>query len=174
MSLTYSFSILKGELYERCVVPAMASNPFIYYADGFDQYATGNRQFHDAGWDAYCTGALFTHELKQSELSDPIEAMKAMTSNAGNKLFMMQSLYHMDIDPKRPNGWLKFSGLLLHLSKFDSEVKNDGILKVFTNAGYVLTTLEVLWIDGTSTFVSIDTTDSEVRVGVRVRISVAM
>ena len=37
----------------------------IRFPAGFDRYGAGTGQFHDAGWDAYCTGAVFWHQMKQ-------------------------------------------------------------------------------------------------------------
>jgi hypothetical protein len=90
-----------GELYQRVVVPSMAgaTTPLLRHAPEFEAYYAEGGQFHDAGWDAYCTGALFCHELDRVS-----GKMAEMQERAGNKLFMMQSLYHMDLDPNRPNG----------------------------------------------------------------------
>ena len=139
-----------GELYKSVIVPITDSN--VVFAQGFEQYYSAGGQFHDAGWDAYCTGALFCHQLTHLP-------MEEMITKAGNKLFMMYSLYHMDMDPSQPNGFLKISGVLIHLGDFGSDTKNDAILKVFTDAGYALNSIEVLWIDGTSTFVTIDASE---------------
>ena len=141
-----------GELYQNIVVPAVNSSECkLSYASGFDQYYAGGGQFHNAGWDAYCTGALFCQQRVSAS------SMDDMKEKSGNKLFMMYSLYHMDLDPSQPNGWLKIKGTLLHLGQFASDTKNDAILAIFTAAGYQMNQLEVLWIDGTSTFVSVNT-----------------
>ena len=126
----------------------------IRYAEGFGQYNEGDGQFHDAGWDAYCTGACFVHQLAE------VGSMDAMVTVAGNRLFMMQSLYHMDLDPARPSGILKIPGSLIFVGSFGESTKTEHIVDCCVTAGYELTTLEVLWIDGTSTFVAINTTDS--------------
>jgi CAF1 family ribonuclease len=143
-----------GELYQNLVASAVNSGVCkLRFASGFDQYYSGGGQFHDAGWDAYCTGALFCYQLS---LLPSMEHMKEMT---GNKLFMMYSMFHMDLDPSQPNGWLKAKGTLLHLGHFATETKNDAVLQIFTLAGYEMNQLEVMWIDGSSTFVSIDTAE---------------
>lgn len=126
----------------------------IRYAEGFGQYSEGDGQFHDAGWDAYITGACFVHQLAE------VGSMDAMTTVAANRLFMMQSLYHMDLDPVRPPGFLKIAGSLIYLGNFDLETKTEHIVACCVDAGYALTSLEVLWIDGSSTFVAVNTTDS--------------
>ena len=48
---------------------------------------------HDAGYDAYMTGCLFGHQLKR------IGGLERMRDAACNRLFMMQSLYHIDLQP---------------------------------------------------------------------------
>lgn len=144
-----------GELYQNLVAPAVDSGVCkIKFANGFDQYYSSGGQFHDAGWDAYCTGALFCHQLGL------VPSMDHMKETSGNKLFMMYSMFHMDIDPSQPNGWLKAKGRLVHLGDFAADTKNDAVLQIFTLAGYQMNQLEVMWIDGTSTFVSIDTSET--------------
>jgi hypothetical protein len=141
-----------GELYQNLVAPAVDSGVCkVRFASGFDQYYSGGGQFHDAGWDAYCTGALFCYQLSL------VPSMDQMKEKSGNKLFMMYSMFHMDLDPSQPNGWLKAKGTLLHLGDFAADTKNDSVLQIFTLAGYQMNQLEVMWIDGSSTFVSIDT-----------------
>lgn len=141
-----------GELYQNLVAPAVNSGACkVRYASGFDQYYSGGGQFHDAGWDAYCTGALFCYQLGQ------VPSLDHMKVTSGNKLFMMYSMFHMDLDPSQPNGWLKAKGTLLYLGDFAADTKNDAVLQIFTLAGYQMNQLEVMWIDGTSTFVSINT-----------------
>eukprot|EP00596_Hydrurales_sp_CCMP1899_P000518 CAMPEP_0119039126 /NCGR_PEP_ID=MMETSP1177-20130426/8452_1 /TAXON_ID=2985 /ORGANISM="Ochromonas sp, Strain CCMP1899" /LENGTH=545 /DNA_ID=CAMNT_0007002611 /DNA_START=63 /DNA_END=1700 /DNA_ORIENTATION=+ len=150
-----------GELYQRVVVPSMAgtgtgaSTPLLRHAPEFEAYYSDGGQFHDAGWDAYCTGALFKHELDRVS-----GKMSEMEEKAGNKLFMMQSLYHMDLDPNRPNGWIKVVGVLLHISNFSVDTKTETILGVFTSADYELNKLDVTWIDGTSTFIAVNTSET--------------
>jgi CAF1 family ribonuclease len=144
-----------GELYSTTVRPATESGALkLSFANGFEGFYTGGGQFHDAGYDAYCTGAIFTQQLKTSG------SMAKMTELAGNKLFMMYSMFHMDLEPGNPNGWLKITGSLVHLSNFGADTKNDAVLAIFTAAGYELNTLEVSWIDGTSLFVAVNSTES--------------
>jgi len=80
---------------------------------------------------------------------------------AAGKLFMMQSLYHMDIDPARPHGYLKVAAAIVHVANFPPETtRTEHILACFTDGGVELTSLEVLWIDGTSTFVAVKGADT--------------
>jgi hypothetical protein len=144
-----------GELYNTVVRPATESGALkLSFTNGFEGFYTGGGQFHDAGYDAYCTGAIFTQQVKASG------SMAKMTELAGNKLFMMYSMFHMDLEPRNPNGWLKITGSLVHLSNFGADTKNDAVLAIFTAAGYELNTLEVSWIDGTSVFVAVNSIDS--------------
>ena len=144
-----------GELYKSTALPATVSGSLkLSFASGFKDFYTTGGQFHDAGYDAYCTGAVFSYQLTA------FGSMSKMTEVAGNKLFMMYSMFHMDLGPANPNGWLKISGSLVHLSNFGADTKNDSVLSVFTAAGYELNTLEVSWIDGTSVFVAVNSTDT--------------
>lgn len=122
----------------------------VTFAAGFDGYAAGE-QFHDAGWDAYSTGLVFHREMLS--LGGEIEEV---ISKAGGKMFMMQSLYHMDLDPARSNGWIKVTGTLLHLSDIPAATTQPDLNTFFENAFQLpKEQLEYVWIDGTSTFVVI-------------------
>lgn len=143
-----------GELYENIIQPISAEKSCMRYASGFELFYSAGGQFHDAGWDAYCTGALFCHQLNL------VSSLSEMIAKAGNKLFMMQSLFHIDVDPAQPNGFLKTTGLLLLVSNFSPDTKMDTILQVFVTSGYELNSLSMSWIDGTSTFMEINTQDS--------------
>ena len=151
-----------GALYENTVSSVTKGTTLLQYAPGFDDYYSHGGQFHDAGWDAYCTGALFYHQLKTQS------SMAELTKLTGNKLFMMQSLFHIDIDPLQPNGFIKVKGALLHLGNFDKDTKMDAILNIFIAAGYVLSSLSATWIDGTSTFMVVNTSDSPAEVILKV------
>jgi hypothetical protein len=54
--------------------------------------------FHDASYDAYCTGCVFANETAS--------IMKEVIDSCANKLYMMQSLYYMDLEPENPEGLL--------------------------------------------------------------------
>jgi hypothetical protein len=85
--------------------------------------------------------------------------LDALREVANKKLFMMQSLFHMDLHPEQPHGWIKVPGTLLYVAKFSGDTKTEAIVNTFTSAGYPLTSIEVHWIDGESTFVSVNTAD---------------
>lgn len=74
---------------------------------------------------------------------------------AGNKMFMMQSMYHMDLDPARPSSILKARGPVFYLYNFPADTNVPQILAVFGALGYRKEDLELTWVDGTSTFVTI-------------------
>ena len=153
-----------GDLYENIVAPVLAVKPFVRYAVGFDEIYSSGGQLHDAGWDAYCTGALFCYQLNLSS------SLSYLIEKAGNKLFMMQSMFHMDIDPSQPNGFLKIKGTLLHIGNFSPDTKMDTILQVFVVGGYELTSLSMSWIDGTSTFMGINTLDTPEEVKTKITV----
>lgn len=118
----------------------------IHVADGDSQV----EQLHDAGYDALCTGSIFAVELMK------IGGLERMQTLASQRLFMMQSLYHMDLCVDRPNGWMKFNGVIIHLSNFDASTVTADIINVFTLAGFSPNILDLVWIDGTSAFIIID------------------
>lgn len=121
----------------------------ISFSPGFDAYET-SKQLHDAGYDAYCTGYVFARALTC------IGGLNGALTCCANKLFMMQSLYHLDLLTTAPTGVLKLRGKLYRLFDFPELTSTDAILQVFTAAGYSVGELEVLWIDGVSTYIHID------------------
>lgn len=108
---------------------------------------SSNKQSHDAGYDSYMTGALFAHEL--TKVTD--------ISIITNKLFMMQSLYHMDLNPSNSiHGVLKFNGSILHVSFTDTSIDNNRIHELFKGIGIDNTMIDFIWLDSTSTFLCIN------------------
>ena len=85
-------------------------------------FKTLAEQFHDAAYDAYCTGyiylsqmidldSVYQNKLKQTDQNDfngHLESLK-------NKLFMMQSLYHINLDPETPEAFLKYEVYSLYV-----------------------------------------------------------
>ena len=61
----------------------------------------------------------------------------------------------MDLDPTHSNGFLKYKGAIVHISKFDKSVNTKHILAPFIEAGVKLEDLEVIWVDDEGLFVSI-------------------
>lgn len=207
-------------------------------------------QFHDAGWDAYCTGCLFATQMyivknmpasalksdsssasvvtsapvavvaattsivsnnsmeadEEGEVfedqpivpvSEPQSASTAPLDNAPvvpprntlefyrNKLFMMRSMFHMNLDRSIPRprsksgpvdalvdtnvfnkgvawneigGYMKYDCYLLHLSEFAPNTNNNDIMSAFTGGSSTLQKeqLYVSWIDNFGVFVQID------------------
>lgn len=103
-----------------------------------------------SGWDAYCTGLVFATELQMMQSS-----VESLHSQAANKMFMMQSMYHMDLDPMRPGSILKARGPVYYLFDFPAQTSVPDILAAFTALGHRKEDLELTWVDGTSTFVTI-------------------
>ena len=73
----------------------------------------------------------------------------------GNKMFMLHSLYHMNLDPACPSSIFKYTGLLLHIYNIPTNTLQDDISAVFISIGYDRNRLEYIWIDGTSLFITI-------------------
>lgn len=103
-----------------------------------------------SGWDAYCTGLVFATELQMARLS-----VDQMRLKAGNKMFMMQSMYTMDLDPAQPSSILKVRGVVFYLYNFPASTSVPDILAAFIALGHRREDLELTWVDGTSTFVTI-------------------
>jgi hypothetical protein len=51
-------------------------------------------------------------------------------------------------------------GAIVYIGGFETFTKTDAIIQLFTSSGFELTTLEVIWIDGQSTFVVVNTTET--------------
>ena len=73
----------------------------------------------------------------------------------GNKLFMLHSLYHMNLDPACPSSIFKSTSLFLHIYNIPTNTLQDDISNVFISIGYERCRLEYIWIDGTSLFITI-------------------
>ena len=102
------------------------------------------------GWDAYCTGLVFASELQMLRAS--VDELRPL---AGNKMFMMQSMYTMDLDPARPSSILKVRGVVFYLYDFPASTGVPDILAVFTALGHRKEDIDLTWVDGTSTLVTI-------------------
>ena len=73
----------------------------------------------------------------------------------GNKLFMLHSLYHMNLDPACPSSIFKSTSLFLHIYNIPTNTLQDDISAVFISIGYDRNRLEYIWIDSTSLFITI-------------------
>jgi poly(A)-specific ribonuclease len=125
-------------------------------AKDMKEYDSNGGQYHDAGYDAFITGLIFVNMLKS------LDSMDTLKEKAANKCFMMQSLYHIDLDPTRPNGILKVEGTLVYLGSFPEATVPADLMKIFTDAGFDESKLDITWIDGSSCFVAVgDSNDSD-------------
>ena len=138
-----------NKLYEACVLDRGDDAVKVSLIKGCE---LNEEKFHDAGYDAYCTGCVFANEL---DLGNDAAHLKATCMN---RLFMMQSLYHMNLDPTSPHGDLKYDGLIVHVSKFEKKTNTNDILAPFVNAGIKMNHLEAVWIDDDGIFVCIAST----------------
>jgi hypothetical protein len=191
-------------------------------------------QFHDAGWDAYCTGCLFATQKyivesmpiagsssasvspvtasmnsvgiftaagpvvdvgEEGELVEDVQADAAVQAPTlpprntlefyRNKLFMMRSMFHINLDRAVPmprekdpvsgelldtgvfnkgpawneiGGYMKYSCTLLYVSGFAPSTNNNDLILAFTGGSSVLKKeqLYVSWIDQVGVFVQIN------------------
>jgi hypothetical protein len=114
-------------------------------------------QYHSAGYDAYATGYVFAQQVYGYRSDGSVswrDRLVDLTSAAADKLFMMQSLYHMDLHPDHPHGILKSKGILIFV-ECPSSTNNTDILAYFDAAGLNREAMEILWIDGYSLIVDL-------------------
>lgn len=113
--------------------------------------------YHNAGFDAYCTGFVFACELKSfySQLFLPAkdfsfhEALKLMSEVAANKLYFMQSMFYMDLNIQNEDGIRICTDLTFHISGFDP--KTD-VVKDMEKQGLSAENVDIHWIDLNSFF----------------------
>lgn len=135
-----------SDLYDEMVLCKSGAEKIIDvipFAEDFTSYKSGEH-FHDAGWDSYCTGSIFAAQLHE------MGGLENMRERAANRLFMMQSMYHMDLDPARPNGWIHVSDPLI-LLQFPQSTQNMDIYALFSQAG-IPAGVYIHWIDGVSCY----------------------
>ena len=83
------------------------------------------------------------------------EAWLRNAASCSNMTFMMRSLFHMDLNPQRPSGLLKYRQLLLRLTGFDPAHQTSDILAHFctaTGGAVPVEQVEVIWVDNDSLF----------------------
>ena len=100
-------------------------------------------QLHDAGYDAYITGACFAcfyHKV----------GFDLLQNKACNRLFLLQSLFTLSLCPSEPSSSLRVKGTVFHLSGFSKETKTHEVLNHFSSEAK---RAELLWIDAQSGFV---------------------
>lgn len=156
-----------GELYKYFQNIDKKDSITIKIAEGF---ASKIEQFHDAAFDAYCTGYIFAQEI-MILMDDSIEIMKEdeyyflkafdiIKDLSMNKLFMMQSVWNIDLSEQNVlHGDIKVDGYLLYISEFDVAVTNDSILEVIKTDNFAISNIEVFWIDDISLMLNIKTSE---------------
>jgi DNA polymerase III epsilon subunit-like protein len=129
--------------------------------------------YHNAGYDAYCTGYIFAHQIYHSNGSlqhihnsttDDTTAATATASPAAvtstefiyetacNKIFCMHSLFDVNLNPKAVSGLSKYQNqTLLRVTNFPKEVKTDTFLSIESQSNHP-ESLEVIWVDDFSLF----------------------
>ncbi|KAI8916855.1 ribonuclease H-like domain-containing protein [Entophlyctis helioformis] len=135
-----------GDLYARvCDAPFLM--PAVDLAENFDQYKTGSKQLHEAGYDAYITGFSFLRlmghvsALKEGE---SLNWQADFVEHCNNKMFVMRSdISFFDIGgeddiPDRSN--------VFKLSNFPAKWKTSDIMTRFKDVGAVV----VKWVDDTT------------------------
>ena len=112
--------------------------------------------YHNAGYDAYCTGYIFANQIYNSNGSyqqiQDSTTPDVIFESARNKIFCMHSLFDVNLNPNAPSGLSKYQNqTLLRVSNFPKEVKTETFLSVESNTKYEVN-LEVVWIDDFSLF----------------------
>lgn len=105
-------------------------------------------QMHDAGYDAFMTGACFAKFLRDFGDMDKVHAL------CNGQQYLMQSLYNLSLRPFDPLGSLRISGTVFHLSQFAAETRTSQILEAFRGSAEN-NRVEVIWIDQSNAFVAI-------------------
>lgn len=129
----------------------------IVSANGFENYkSTESQQLHDAGYDSYCTGSVFAAEIAIANGFNNIK------QNAVNKLFMMQSIYHMDIDPAAAPtfGSVKYEGVVIYIHGFAEKTTTEDLIKLASSTGLDKALIEIIWIDGSSVLACLQCADT--------------
>eukprot|EP01041_Mallomonas_annulata_P004451 gene4451-8865_t len=121
---TYDMKMNSTTSKHEVEVPVEVEVPTCHFAEGFGNYESAV-QLHEAGYDAYCTGRIFSHQYTM------LGGLEVIKHSVANKLFMMHSLYHMDLDPTRPNGIIKFPGIIVHITGFAKSTVTDDVINVF-------------------------------------------
>ena len=107
-------------------------------------------KFHDAVWDAYCTGCVYINQLSL------VHDESRLTVSCLNRLFMMQSLYFMNLDPNEPHGFIRYDGLILHISNFPPRTNSNDVMAPFLASSIMSEELEILWVDDKGLFVIVN------------------
>eukprot|EP00795_Rhopilema_esculentum_P008947 gene8947-16580_t len=131
--------------------------PEIGFEDGFGEYSEGNDKFHEAGYDAYCTGFSFLKMASHlCKLQQPEDELREINLNAEilnpfiNRVFVMRinDLTYLTMDapddiPERKH--------VFHL-QFPNNWKYADVNELFSQFGNVYTA----FLDDTTAYVSLD------------------
>lgn len=141
-----------GELYARVKQPPF-ENPPISCAPTFPPYDDASDSFHEAAFDAYCTGVCFirlAHYIqdKRKQSLAKIVPSSELVREVANKIFMMRSTIAFSLDspneaPDRSQAFKVFG--------FNESVQTGHILDWFKPFGRVI----VKWLDDTSAIVMV-------------------
>lgn len=101
-------------------------------------------QFHDAGYDAFCTGAVF------ASFVDRVGGLQTLyDSKAHNQMYLMESLYNHSLSLDSEPCSLRVEGRVWVLHDFPASTKTDQVTSALgLGEGY-----KIIWINGTSLFV---------------------
>lgn len=128
-------------LFESTVASQESVMQKIVLAAGHE-YATSEKQAHDAGYDAYMTGCIFVSNLMQI-------GPEKMRAECHNRLYLMQSVYGFTLGPEPNYSFIRLThGTIFHLSSFAETTKNDDVMAAFGAESIK----EIMWIDGSSLF----------------------
>ena len=136
-----------GPLFDATVVKT--NFPGVKFAPGFAYDDANQKQAHDAGYDAYMTGAIFAANCAS------VGGIENLSLRCKNKLYLMQSLISFSLEPGESSFLRVTRGDIYHLSGFPSDTKTEHIIEAFDPSGTEeanKTILEVSWIDGTTTY----------------------
>lgn len=125
-------------------------------------------QFHDAGFDAYCTAQVFLslvsliarRDSKSTHLCTMDILKNSTPYDFANRLFMMQSDcdgFNLAGPEDKPD-----RRCILHLSNFDPTIRNAHLQTAFTNVGFRVEARCIHWVDNESVFIRMASED-EVR-----------
>ncbi len=164
----YQVSTTLADVYKKFVVDADAASRTegtttpvvccpVSCAEGFPNFldAEVQKQFHNAGYDAFCTGSVFARQMATLDRQASVGITTPNWRVAANQmLFMMRSLYHMCLNPQAPNGVLKQKGHIFRMTGFPLAVKTEDIVALCSAAlDCEASVFEVVWVDDDSLFV---------------------
>lgn len=142
--------------------------------------------FHNAGYDAYCTGVVFANQINTFEAAFSSEhgssfdengisasnwnqplsvlAFDSFCRSCSNHLFMMQSLYHMNLEATSDfEELLKYDGAIFRVTGFPRNLQTQDILDVCASAfdemedkSMPIDYAMVIWVDDFSFFLNLN------------------